>query len=42
VAQIKRTTGNLRAGHILVSNFNDSDNFQGTGATIVDVAPDGA
>jgi hypothetical protein len=42
VAQIKRTTGNLRAGHILVSNFNDSDNFQGTGTTIVDVAPDGS
>ena len=42
VAQIKRTTGNLRAGHILVSNFNDSHNFQGTGTTIVDVAPDGS
>jgi hypothetical protein len=42
VAQIKRTTGNLRAGHILVSNFNDSNNFQGTGTTIVDVAPDGS
>jgi hypothetical protein len=33
--------GNLRAGHILVSNFNNSSNFQGTGTTIVDVAPDG-
>lgn len=42
VAQVKRTTGNLRAGHILISNFNDSGNFQGTGTTIVDVAPDGA
>jgi hypothetical protein len=42
MAQVKRTTGNLRAGHILVSNFNDSGNFQGTGTTIVDVAPDGA
>jgi len=41
MAQIKRTTGNLRAGHILVSNFNDSGNAQGTGTTIVDVAPDG-
>ena len=39
VAQIKRTTGNLRAGHILVSNFNNSGNFQGEGSTIVDVAP---
>jgi hypothetical protein len=41
VAQVKRTTGNLRAGHILVSNFNDSGNFQGSGTTIVEVAPDG-
>jgi hypothetical protein len=42
VAQIRRTTGNLRAGHILVSNFNNSGNFQGEGSTIVDVAPDGS
>jgi hypothetical protein len=41
VAQVKRTVGNLRAGHILVSNFNNSGNFQGTGTTIVDIAPDG-
>jgi hypothetical protein len=41
VAQVKRTVGNLRAGHILVSNFNNSGNFQGEGSTIVDVAPDG-
>ena len=41
MAQVKNTTGNLRAGHILISNFNNSGNFQGTGTTIVDVAPDG-
>jgi DNA-binding beta-propeller fold protein YncE len=41
VAQIKRTTGKLRAGDILISNFNNSGNVQGTGTTIVDVAPDG-
>ena len=41
VAQVKRTVGNLRAGHILVSKFNNSGNFQGEGSTIVDVAPDG-
>jgi DNA-binding beta-propeller fold protein YncE len=41
VALVRRTTGNLRAGHVLVSNFNNSGNFQGTGSTIVDVAPDG-
>ena len=42
VAQVKRTIGNLRAGNILVSNFNNSGNFQGTGTTIVEVAPDGS
>ena len=42
MAQVRRTTGNLRAGHILISNFNNSGNLQGTGTTIVDVAPDGA
>jgi hypothetical protein len=42
VAQVKRTIGKLHAGHILVSNFNNSGNFQGTGSTIVDVAPNGA
>ena len=42
VAQVKRTIGKLQAGHILVSNFNDSGNFQGTGTTIVDIGPDGS
>jgi DNA-binding beta-propeller fold protein YncE len=42
MAQIRRTTGNLRAGHILISNFNNSSNLQGTGTTIVDVAPNGS
>ncbi len=41
VAEVKRTTGNLTAGHILVSNFNNFQNQQGTGTTIVDVAPNG-
>lgn len=41
MAQVKRTVGNLKAGHILVSNFNNSKNLQGTGTTIVDIAPDG-
>ena len=42
MAQVRRTTGKLSAGHILVSNFNNSSNLQGTGTTIVDVAPDGS
>ena len=33
--------GLLSPGDLLVSNFNDSDNFQGTGTTIVKIAPDG-
>ena len=41
VAQVKTSVGNLIAGHVLVSNFNNSSNLQGTGTTIVDVAPDG-
>jgi hypothetical protein len=42
VARVPATIGNLQEGHILVSNFNNSANLQGTGTTIVDVAPDGA
>ncbi len=36
------TVGNLTAGHFLVSNFNNSQNLQGTGTTIMDIVPDGA
>jgi hypothetical protein len=42
VARVKQTVGNLKKGHILVSNFNNSANLQGTGSTIVDVAPGGS
>jgi hypothetical protein len=38
---VQRSTGNLVAGHVLVSNFNNSSNLQGTGTTIMDIAPDG-
>jgi hypothetical protein len=41
MAKVQRTAGNLTQGHILVSNFNNAGNAQGTGTTIVDVAPDG-
>jgi hypothetical protein len=33
--------GSLRAGDMLVSNFNSSTNLQGTGSTIVSIAPNG-
>jgi hypothetical protein len=41
VAVVPRSSGKLVQGHVLVSNFNNSQNLQGTGTTIVDVAPDG-
>jgi hypothetical protein len=41
VALVPQTHGHLRRGHILVSNFNNQTNLQGTGTTIVDVAPKG-
>jgi hypothetical protein len=41
VALVPRSTGSLIQGNILVSNFNNSDNLQGTGTTIVQIAPDG-
>jgi hypothetical protein len=41
VAIVPVTTGTLVANNILVSNFNNKDNLQGTGTTIVQVAPSG-
>lgn len=34
--------GKLAAGDVLVSNFNNSDNLQGTGTTIIQLTPSGA
>src|SRR5690349_2256192 len=42
VSVVPTTTGNLVAGDVLVSNFNASSNLQGTGTTIVQIAPTGA
>jgi hypothetical protein len=41
VAVVRRSTGNLIAGDVLVSNFNNSANLQGTGHTIVEISPGG-
>jgi hypothetical protein len=41
VAVVPATTGDLTAGNILVSNFNNFKNAQGTGSTIVQVTPGG-
>jgi hypothetical protein len=39
VAVVRRSEGKLYKGDVLVSNFNSSANTQGTGTTIVEVAP---
>jgi hypothetical protein len=41
VANVPFSTGNLVGGDTLVSNFNAGNNTQGTGTTIMQVAPDG-
>ncbi len=41
VAVVPTSTGALVQGHILVSNFNNRKNLQGTGTTIMDIAPNG-
>jgi len=41
VAVVPSSIGKLTAGNILVSNFNNSANLQGTGTTIVQISPDG-
>lgn len=38
---VTQTAGTVKAGDVLVDNFNNSSNDQGTGTTIVDVHPDG-
>jgi len=42
IVRVERSVGKLEAGHILISNFNNMANQQGTGTTIVDVSPGGA
>src|SRR5215467_14008581 len=39
VAVVPQESGDLHQGHVLVSNFNNSMNFQGTGTTIVEISP---
>ena len=41
VAVAGQSTGKLVRGDILVSNFNNAKNFQGTGSTIVQISPGG-
>jgi hypothetical protein len=41
IVRIPRSSGSLLEGNILISNFNNSNNLQGTGTTIVQIAPNG-
>jgi hypothetical protein len=41
VARVPRTQGTLVEGRYLISNFNNGANYQGTGTTIVQIAPNG-
>lgn len=41
VAVVRNSIGKLVAGNVLVSNFNNKQNLQGTGTTIVQVSPKG-
>lgn len=41
IVSVPRSSGLLVKGNILISNFNNSSNSQGTGTTIVQIAPDG-
>ncbi len=42
IVVVPRSTGNLVKGDVLVSNFNNSANLQGTGTTIVEISPSGS
>jgi hypothetical protein len=41
IAVVHQSTGDLHAGNVLISNFNAASNLQGTGTTIVEMAPNG-
>ncbi|HXW80033.1 MAG TPA: hypothetical protein VEJ84_11080, partial [Acidimicrobiales bacterium] len=41
VAVVPESLGDLVAGDVLVTNFNDRQNVQGTGTTVVEVSPQG-
>ncbi|MFD0648973.1 hypothetical protein I1A49_09410 [Streptomyces malaysiensis subsp. malaysiensis] len=40
-ALVKKSVGDLRRGNVLVSNFNNAANQQGTGTTLVQISPRG-
>ncbi|HWY18131.1 MAG TPA: hypothetical protein VNY27_05390 [Solirubrobacteraceae bacterium] len=42
IAGVPRSVGSLVRGNLLISNFNNSENLQGTGTTIVQLTPSGS
>jgi len=42
IVRVPRSVGKLVRGSILISNFNNSANLQGTGTTIVQISPTGS
>ena len=42
VVRVDRSVGKLVRGNILVSNFNNGSNLQGTGTTVMQITPGGA
>lgn len=42
VFRVPRSVGRLVRGNILISNFNNGSNLQGTGTTIVQISPSGS
>ena len=42
IVTVPRSVGSLVRGDLLISNFNDEENLQGTGTTLVQVSPGGS
>ena len=42
IVVVPRSVGSLVQGNVLISNFNNAENLQGTGTTIVQVSPTGS
>lgn len=42
IVNVPRSVGSLVRGNLLISNFNNSENLQGTGTTIVQMTPSGS
>lgn len=42
IVNVRRSIGSLVRGDLLISNFNNAENLQGTGTTIVQVSPTGS